>query len=311
MREPYGQQNRLILARGYVDRDELTRLDSAALAVARNSREARFVLVDGDRVAVTRAAGGKGASLGLLTLDRNSASTWGVNRSVYLGRAGGVRYFACDVHDAEEQFDFREIRMWAQEFDDVDTTLAVSAVALLTWHRRARFCSSCGAPLERRASGWEKECSNGHITYPRMDPAVIMAIHDRDDRLLLGRNAAWGPGRYSVLAGFVEAGETLESAVRREVFEETRIPVSSVEYFGSQPWPFPQSLMLAFNGWTDAGNEDIAVDGKEMAHAHFFSRDEFREDLRAQRIRMPTPTSVAAALVQQWLGESFDDVLGA
>lgn len=298
----------LTLARGYVDRDEITRMDSSALAGARSAEGARFLIVSGDSVAVAPGAGS--GELEVLKLDRNAASTWGSYNAVYLGRTGTTRYFACDASGAEGQFDFRPIRLWAHLFNEVDTALAVSAVAVLAWQRTARFCSECGAELTLRFMGWDKICENGHISYPRIDPAVIMAIHDQDDNLLLGRNTAWGPGRYSVLAGFVEAGETLEAAVRREVFEETRIPVNKLEYFGSQPWPFPRSLMLAFQGWTDATERDIAVDGKEMAHAHFFSRSEFRSQLIAGAIRMPSPTSVAATLVQTWLGESFAHMLG-
>lgn len=303
---------KLSLARGYIDRDELTRMDSRALASARASNQARFILVSGSEVAVDPQD-----PQSLLKLSRDDAATWGTSSSAYLGRDAQWRYFACDVTGQIPEGDvqpprvplMRPVRFWAHEWNDVDTALAVSGVAVLQWRRDARFCPQCGEPVEVRFSGWEEECANHHILYPRMDPAVIMAIHDQNDRLLLGRNAAWGPGRYSVLAGFVEAGETLESAVRREVFEETRIPVARVEYFGSQPWPFPRSLMLAFNGWTEAGESDLAVDGKEMAHAHFFSRDEFTEELRAGTISMPTPTSVAASLVQDWLGTTFAEVM--
>ena len=203
----------------------------------------------------------------------------------------------------------RPVRYWAHEWADTDTALAVAGVAVLQWQRTSVFCPHCGEKLEIQPNGWEMRCTSRHLIYPRTDPAVIMAIHDGEDRLLLGRNSAWGPGKYSVLAGFVEAGETLEAAVRREVFEEARLSVGRVEYFGSQPWPFPRSLMLAFNGWTDASEKDIAVDGKEMAHAHFFSRDELVMAMRSHEIQVPSPTSVAASLIQSWLGQSFVDVL--
>ena len=120
----------------------------------------------------------------------------------------------------------------------------------------------------------------------------------------------WPEGRFSTLAGFVEAGESVEAAVRREVREETTVVVGDVEYRSSQPWPFPRSLMLAFNGWTHAGEADLAVDGKEMAHAHFFSREELIAALRAHEIQVPSPTSVAASLIQSWLGQTFAEVLG-
>ncbi|MFT0848895.1 NAD(+) diphosphatase [Actinomycetaceae bacterium L2_0104] len=304
----------LNLARGFIDRDELTRNDAGALAAARNSQEARFILVAGDSAAIDPQREGH-----LLFLTREEAVQWGSRSAVYLGRAQGMRYFACDITHMVSPSDvqpagaplMRPVRYWAHEWADTDTALAVSGVAVLQWQRAAVYCSECGERLEIQPSGWEMRCENRHLTYPRTDPAVIMAIHDRDDRLLLGRNSAWGPGRYSVLAGFVEAGETLEAAVRREVFEESRLAVGRVEYFGSQPWPFPRSLMLAFNGWTEAGENDIAVDGKEMAHAHFFSRDELVAAMRAHEIQVPSPTSVAASLIQSWLGHTFAEVLAA
>lgn len=303
----------LNLARGTIDRDELTRNDARALALARNSSHARFILVAEDSVAIDPDRPGH-----LLLLNRQQAAPWEARSAIYLGRVGENYYFACDATGLISSADvqpvdapqMRPVRYWAHEWADTDTALAVTAVAILQWHRTSSFCTTCGEPLERQPSGWEKRCPHLHLTYPRTDPAVIMAIHDEQDRLLLGRNSAWGPGRYSVLAGFVEAGETLEGAVRREVYEEAHIAVDKVEYFGSQPWPFPRSLMLAFNGWTHASEADLAVDGKEMAHAHFFSRDELIATLRAHEIHVPSPTSVAASLIQSWLGQTFAEVLG-
>ena len=302
----------LNLARGVIDRDELTRNDARALGAARNSEQARFILIAGDSAAIDPQRPGH-----LLALTRQEAAQWGSRSAIHLGRANGLRYFACDITEQISPQDvqpegaplMRPVRYWAQDWADTDTALAVSAVAVLQWQRTAMFCSECGEKLEVQPSGWEMTCAKRHLTYPRTDPAVIMAIHDPEDRLLLGRNSAWGPGRYSVLAGFVEAGETLEAAVRREVFEEARLNVGRVEYFGSQPWPFPRSLMLAFNGWTEASEGDIAVDGKEMAHAHVFSRDELVEAMRSHEIHVPSPTSVAASLIQSWLGQTFVDVL--
>lgn len=302
----------LNLARGSIDRDELTRNNPSALAKARNSPDARFILVAGSDVAIDPNSPGH-----VLQLTREEAADWGGRSAIYLGRDGGQYFFACDATGlvseqdvrAEHHPTMRPLRYWAHEWADIDTALAVSGVAVLQWRRGAKFCPQCGSDLTVSPSGWEMVCVQGHIMFPRTDPAVIMAIHDPDDRLLLGRNSAWGPGKYSVLAGFVEAGESLEAAVRREVFEEAHIKVGELRYFGSQPWPFPRSLMLAFNGWTDARADDIAVDGKEMAHAQFFSRDELIESLRNQNIQLPNPTSVAASLIQTWLGASFADVL--
>ncbi len=309
----------LNLARGTFDRDEQTRLNSHRIEAARAQKNARFILVDEARVAV------KGEGLAFLT--REQARSFGAGQALYLGRAGGIFYFACDVRQVRDNQgktvepttlthedinaisgvdDVVSLRYHAHLWPDLDTALAVCAVAALTWRREARFCTRCGGELDVRHSGWEKMCPHGHVSYPRTDPAVIMGIRDHEDRLLLGRNGVWGPGKYSVLAGFVEAGESLEGAVVREVYEETRIDVSEVTYFGSQPWPFPRSLMLAFTGRTQMSEEDISVDGKEMVHAHFFTRQEYAEALCRGEISMPTPTSVASAIIFAWLGEDPD-----
>ena len=153
-----------------------------------------------------------------------------------------------------------------------------------------------------RSGGWEMLCGRGHTVFPRVDPAVIMAVRDVEDRLLLARNGRWAPGRLSVLAGFVEAGEPLESAVAREVLEETGVVVDDVAYVTSQPWPFPRSLMLAFEGRTRARQEDVKVDGEELVFARFFSREEFSGALASGEIGLPTPTSVSARLIERWLG---------
>lgn len=314
---PYDEEGAVFhdlnLARGTIDRDELTRNNPSALAKARNSPDARFILVAGQSVAIDPEAPGR-----ILILTREQAAERGSRSAVYLGKDSGRHYFACDATGLVTEQDvqatdhptMRPIRYWAHEWEDLDTTLAVSGVAVVQWRQKAKFCPDCGQPLEVSGSGWEMVCPNNHLQFPRTDPAVIMAIHDPQDRLLLGRNSAWGPGKYSVLAGFVEAGETLEAAVRREVFEEAHLKVGELRYFGSQPWPFPRSLMLAFDGWTDAEAGDIAVDGKEMADARFFTRNELSDALRTQEIQLPSPTSVAASLIQSWLGESFTDILG-
>lgn len=300
----------LNLARGTIDRDELSRNNPEKLRALRHSPEARFILVAGSDVAIDPQRFGH-----VLQLTRQEAEEWGSAEAVYLGQAEGKYFFGCDATGKVSEQDvqaphhptMRPVRNWAHEWADVDTALAVSAVAVLQWRRDAKFCGQCGLGVAVSSSGWEMVCPKGHITFPRTDPAVIMAIHDSNDRLLLGRNSAWGPGRYSVLAGFVEAGESLEAAVRREVFEESHIKVGELHYFGSQPWPFPRSLMLAFNGWTT--ENDVAVDGKEIADARFFTRDELIEALRRQEIHLPNPTSVAASLIQAWLGSTFAEAL--
>ena len=198
--------------------------------------------------------------------------------------------------------DFASVPLTSHLWPSVEAELAVEAVAISNWIGGTRFCHRCGEPLTLRSGGWEMVCGRGHTIFPRVDPAVIMAIRDVEDRLLLARNGRWAPGRLSVLAGFVEAGEPLESAVAREVLEETGVVVDDVAYVTSQPWPFPRSLMLAFEGRTRARQEDVKVDGEELVFARFFSREEFSGALASGEIGLPTPTSVSARLIERWLG---------
>ncbi len=182
-----------------------------------------------------------------------------------------------------------------------DAGLATMAVALDEWHARHPRCPRCGAPTVPTQAGWVRICTaDGSEHYPRTDPAIIVAVVDDDDRLLLGRNAAWPPGRFSTLAGFVEAGESAEHAVHREVLEETAVVVDHVEYRGSQPWPFPASLMLAYRG--HAATTAVTVDGVELTDARWFTRDELTAGAAAGEVLFPMRISVAYALVSEWLG---------
>ncbi|MBP3222578.1 MAG: NAD(+) diphosphatase [Actinomycetaceae bacterium] len=301
-----------VLARGNMDRDEVTRNDPEALGLARKSEQARYILVEGQSVAVNRSKQNE-----LLKLTAQEAREWNSREAVYLGRIENVPYFACDISDMLPDTDvkpagtpvMRPVKLWAHEWSGNDSILAVTAVAIHNWIRSSRYCSNCGEPLAIHPSGWQAYCENNHLHFPRTDPAVIMAVRDNEDRLLLARNPQWYGNMYSVLAGFVEAGETAESAVVRESFEETRVNVNKVEYFGSQPWPFPRSLMLAFNAWTSSTDDDIMIDGNEMSDAQFFSRDELKKALRHGKLTLPSPSSVARALIEDWLGQTVEEVM--
>jgi len=187
-----------------------------------------------------------------------------------------------------------------------DAGLATAAVALDSWHARHPRCPRCGAATRVVQAGWVRACvADGSEHYPRTDPAVIMAVVDDEDRLLLGHARAWAAGRWSTLAGFVEPGESLENAVRREVREETGVVVGDVEYRGSQPWPFPASLMVAFVA--RARTTDVVVDGVEVEQAAWFTRDRLREAVASREVVPPGPASIARALVEDWLGERLPE----
>ncbi|SOD98966.1 NAD+ diphosphatase [Caenispirillum bisanense] len=175
---------------------------------------------------------------------------------------------------------------------------------LMFWHQNHRFCGRCGAPTEVRKGGHQRQCTNADCAaphFPRTDPAVIMLVSD-GDRVLLGRQAWWPPGALSTLAGFVEPGETLEEAVAREVQEEAGVVVRDVVYRGSQPWPFPSSLMLGF--WATAETTDIHIDRQELETACWVHRDElagFGEwGDGTDRPKLPRADSISRWLIETW-----------
>lgn len=178
----------------------------------------------------------------------------------------------------------------------------VTALALLNWHRRHPRCPLCGQPTELTHAGWQRRCpADGSDHFPRVDPAVIMLVVDDDERALLGRQERWPPKWFSTLAGFVEPGETLENAVRREVHEEVGVTVDTVTYLASQPWPFPSSLMLGFHARAAGG--ELRPDGREIAEARWFTRQALVEACASGGVRLPPPLSISRWLVEQWYGE--------
>jgi NAD+ diphosphatase len=187
-----------------------------------------------------------------------------------------------------------------------DAGLATTAVALERWHVRHPRCPRCGAETRVEQAGWVRRCvADGSDHYPRTDPAVIMAVVDESDRLLLGHGAQWPDHRYSTLAGFVEPGESAEHAVRREVREEVGVIVGAVEYRGSQPWPFPASLMLGFRA--QALSTDVTIDAVEITAARWFTRMELHAALILGSVGLPGNTSIARALIEEWYGSDLPD----
>jgi NAD+ diphosphatase len=185
---------------------------------------------------------------------------------------------------------------------DRDAGLLTHAVALANWHDTHTHCPVDGTPTVPGPGGHVTVCpKDGTEHFPRTDPAVIMLVTDPDDRCLLARNAAWPGRRVSILAGFVDPGESAEQAVIREVAEETQIKVTNVRYVGSQPWPMPRSLMLGFRAEAPAG-QAIVVDREEIAEAYWFSRDELLAAIKAREIALPPPVSIARQIIEQWYG---------
>lgn len=183
-----------------------------------------------------------------------------------------------------------------------DAGTYAAARSLTDWHRRHRFCANCGSQTELFRAGWARRCpACAAQHFPRTDPVVIM-LAEHDGRVLLGRQASWAPGRYSALAGFVEVGESLEEAVRREVLEEAGVPVGAVRYVASQPWPFPSQLMLACIG--EALDERITLDTHELEDAFWATRDEVAGALartEGARFDAPPDYAIAYSLLAHWL----------
>lgn len=228
---------------------------------------------------------------------------------VLLGRRDGFRVLAVEIPEPSPELDapgrdLRDLRHVADQLADADADLAAAAVAMGAWHRSMHHCPLCGGVLEPEMAGWVLRCrEDGIEQFPRTDPAVIMAVRDGQDRLLLARNAHF-PGRFhSVLAGFVEPGESLENAVAREVAEEVGIEVTEVQYMGSQPWPFPRSLMLGYRAWAPEATA-LTLQEEEIAEARWFSREELAAALEADEIALPGPASMGRALIDDWFGRS-------
>ncbi len=199
-------------------------------------------------------------------------------------------------------------RRTSHGFDDVSAQLVACALALLNWHDSARFSPHDGSPTTSIRSGWaRRNLLTGHEDFPRIDPAVICLVHDGDDRAVLARQTMWPPRLFSLLAGFVEAGESFESCVVREIAEEIGLEVSDVRYLGSQPWPFPRSLMIGFHALGDPDQEFAFNDG-EIAEAAWFTRAEVRAALEIgdwssdsdSRLLLPGSISIAREIIESW-----------
>lgn len=196
---------------------------------------------------------------------------------------------------------WRGLRDVGADLDDRDAGLLTTATALAEWHHRHQHCPRCGALTQIEQGGWVRRCpADGSEHHPRTDPAVIMAVTDADDRLLLGSGVAWPDHRVSVLAGFVEAGESLEAAVIREVEEEVGLTVTDLVYRGNQPWPFPASLMLGFRAV--ATTTEIVVDPVELSHAQWYDRDRFAREVSDGTVTLPARVSIARRLIEEWFG---------
>ena len=227
---------------------------------------------------------------------RPTAGDYDSERHYLLGLIEGRPWFATWADGGE----VTALRQIMDGLSASDLQAAFTGSGLARWHANARFCSTCGAPTRAVRGGQGRECTGcGRELYPRTDPAVIVAIVDSAGRLLLGRQPSWAPGRVSVFAGFVEIGESLEQAVHREMAEEVALELDEVTYLGSQPWPFPRSLMVGFRA--RAMRTGFTMAQGEIEGARWFTVDQLREAMASREVTLPPHTSIARRMIESWL----------
>jgi NAD+ diphosphatase len=278
---------------GTLDRAAHRREDAGWIADAFAHGGSRFVLFEQGRALIENGA--DGAPRAVFVGPPEGAFAW-----VFLGLQDGVPVFAADVSGMDAPAQFTDMRALTGLLPADDATILATARAMLHWRAQTGFCSVCGGKNVPERGGYVMRCNAcGTEHFPRSDPAVIMLVA-KDDRLLLGQSHKFPVDRnfYSTLAGFVEPGESLEDAVRREVFEEVGVRVGDVAYHSSQPWPFPASLMVGF--YAEALSEEIVLEVGEMRDARWFTRADI-ENRKALGFSLPPVDSIARRLIEAWL----------
>jgi NAD+ diphosphatase len=286
-----------VFAGAFVERTGERRKDPDWLAEALADSSSRFLPVWGDRCLASTDPSG------VVLLERATiANHIDDDNVIFLGLFRNHPAFAIAIDGGieapfQDVGEFRDLRYLGTVLPADEANLCAHARALVLWHDATVFCSRCGGKAMSDAGGNMRRCSNPDCKqpmFPRTDPAIIVLVAD-GDRCVLGRQASWPDGRYSTIAGFVEPGESVEDAVRREVFEETNIRVGAVRYHSSQPWPFPSSLMLGFIA--EANSENINLNDGELEDARWFTRDK----LKSGEVGLPFRISIARRLVDHFI----------
>jgi len=288
------------------DEAELNRLWSAAKII---------------RVAESKLAT-DGTSLRFLTaaevekLIESKIFTTGDKYFLGIDSASKVAYFAWDCDEVglaageSSSEGMASLRELGGTLDEFHLGISMHAIALSNWHRSHPHCSKCGAETKSTLGGSVRVCVKDQSQHhPRTDSAVIVLVKDKDDRILLGHQPIWPDGRFSTFAGFLEPGETFEQCVEREVFEESGVKVNEIKYLGSQPWPFPASIMIAFSAVVDDPSTAKA-DGVEITEVRWFSRDELKAAVADRSLLLPPTISVARKMIAMWFGPGADKLTG-
>ena len=306
-----GLLDSLALARGSIDRAAERRDDEAWLSAAWADQASRVLVIHHARAAAVIDPDGSGepGSAALHYLPSLEAPDGGIR--VLLAVVDGIAHFGLLLDVAEDAppepagtvwLGLREI---GAALGDVDAGVMVAAVALANWHATHPRCPRCGVPTQPTQAGWSRTCPDDESQhFPRSDPAVIVLVRDADDRALLGRRIDWPESFFSTLAGFVEAGESAEAAVLRELSEEAGVDIDpgALDYLGSQPWPFPSSLMLGYHARLAPGSRVAIPDGVEIEEVRWFTREEMHAACQSGELRIPPAVSIARRLIEAWYG---------
>jgi NAD+ diphosphatase len=285
-----------------LDRATDKRDDDAWFAAHLQDANARFVPVWREKNLFTTDDVSKPVFLSPADADESIATAESI---VLLGQDENKTYFAIGLPAAGDTplagiGKFRDLRWAAVLLEEGDCALLAYAKSMTLWHQRHRFCGACGGPTRSAESGHTRICIDekcGQQSFPQMSPAIIVLVTS-GDRCLLGRKPEWPENMYSTLAGFVEPAESLEAALVREVREEAGVEVASMRYFASQPWPFPNSLMLGFTA--QAASEEIRIDQDELEDARWFTRQEMRDGLQQGTFRLPLKLAISFHLIENW-----------
>ena len=271
-----------------LDRVDHHRRSAEWVAGLWRSEQAKLLKLDAESRFTTNAGGSK------LRMTKPFVE-YDSQRHRLLGLLDEAPIFAVEALTDGEVHDLREVGF---QLSDNERDIAAMASALAHWHRRDPRCPRCGGPTRVISGGVARHCAKCEVEhFPRTDPAVIVAVVDASDRILLGSQPSWG-ARVSVLAGFVEVGESLEQAIHREIGEEVDLAISELCYFGSQPWPFPRSLMVGF--FARAASTRISIDADEISYAEWFTRDQLDAKLDGGELGLPGRTSIASRMIQAW-----------